>query len=488
MQIGRNDPCPCGNGRKYKKCCLSGNVTTSVELRYRRLSAAHDRLAERLMKYAVKTFGKDIFSCALNEFWIWPEDDKEAPDSECMDRQRPLFVPWLLFNWEYDEFDEDFKLNGPPDRTVAELYAMDKGTQLEPMELALIGAVNRKPYSLWEVLKVEPGKGISLRDALTGAEISVEERSGSRYVKPADILFGRAVSVEGVGMLIGLAATVIPPRNKPEIIQLRNQIKAGLPSITDQDLYEHDVEIRAAFLDIDERLHRPPQICNTDGDPIEFHKIIYAVESPEEAFRKLASLCATDGKADLRETAEIDADGQIRRVEIPWNRKGYKGKPEFTNTLMGTIRIDGRKLSVEVNSAERAKKIRKEIQKRLGMGVRFKADRILELDAMAASVIPEKQKPERSAEQDELMQHPEIQAHMAEMMKRHWEGWVNMKLPALGGKTPKQAVKTADGREAVEALSADAARERPDDPVMGDLNRNGVRRAREILGLSKSVK
>ncbi|HAZ79079.1 MAG TPA: hypothetical protein DCX08_04020 [Porticoccaceae bacterium] len=20
-KIGRNDPCPCGNGRKFKKCC-----------------------------------------------------------------------------------------------------------------------------------------------------------------------------------------------------------------------------------------------------------------------------------------------------------------------------------------------------------------------------------------------------------------------------------------------------------------------------------
>ena len=22
FQIGRNDPCPCGSGKKYKKCCL----------------------------------------------------------------------------------------------------------------------------------------------------------------------------------------------------------------------------------------------------------------------------------------------------------------------------------------------------------------------------------------------------------------------------------------------------------------------------------
>jgi len=21
--IGRNDPCPCGSGKKYKKCCLN---------------------------------------------------------------------------------------------------------------------------------------------------------------------------------------------------------------------------------------------------------------------------------------------------------------------------------------------------------------------------------------------------------------------------------------------------------------------------------
>lgn len=23
-KIGRNEPCPCGSGRKFKKCCISG--------------------------------------------------------------------------------------------------------------------------------------------------------------------------------------------------------------------------------------------------------------------------------------------------------------------------------------------------------------------------------------------------------------------------------------------------------------------------------
>jgi uncharacterized protein len=25
-KIGRNDPCPCGSGKKFKKCCGAGNI------------------------------------------------------------------------------------------------------------------------------------------------------------------------------------------------------------------------------------------------------------------------------------------------------------------------------------------------------------------------------------------------------------------------------------------------------------------------------
>lgn len=24
VKVGRNDPCPCGSGRKFKKCCITG--------------------------------------------------------------------------------------------------------------------------------------------------------------------------------------------------------------------------------------------------------------------------------------------------------------------------------------------------------------------------------------------------------------------------------------------------------------------------------
>jgi len=31
MKLGRNDPCPCGSGKKYKKCCLMRDERKSHE-------------------------------------------------------------------------------------------------------------------------------------------------------------------------------------------------------------------------------------------------------------------------------------------------------------------------------------------------------------------------------------------------------------------------------------------------------------------------
>ena len=29
-KVGPNDPCPCGSGKKYKKCCMQKDKTTDV--------------------------------------------------------------------------------------------------------------------------------------------------------------------------------------------------------------------------------------------------------------------------------------------------------------------------------------------------------------------------------------------------------------------------------------------------------------------------
>jgi len=482
MKPGRNAPCPCGSGEKYKKCCLAKQALPSQALYYRRLSEAYDRLFDRLLPFATGTFGKEAVLVAMDEFLLWPALEDEIGE-DTFERVGPLFWPWFLFNWEYDSIDAETELSGPEDRTVAELYAEEHRDRLDPLERKLIENVNRKPYSFWEVRHVDKGKGMELEDVLTGRRIEVQERSGSEYVQPGDLLYGRAVSVDGVGMILGFGPTIIPPGRKPDIIELRKQLRRGVSPITDETLYAWDTEIRELYFLIEDSLHSRPQLCNTDGDPLEFHRLVYEVSSTEEAFEKLCGLCVTEGPDELRAGAKRDDSGRVIRVEFPWDREGHKLSPGMPNTVLGRIVIDGRRLTADVNSAERAKTLRREIGARLGAGAHFKLDEIRDVDSMMKEPTQAGVAKKHSAKHDELMQHPEVQAHLAGMIAKHWEGWVNQKIPALEGKSPREAVKSPDGREAVEALLKDAERDRGQDVFTAEATRKGIRRVRELLGL-----
>ena len=485
MKTGRNEPCPCGGSMKYKKCCMLKNVTSPDELDYRRLSEVYDRLFEHLVQHAERVFGREALNMALQEYFVWPEEGEEEPGAELLERHMPVFWPWFVFNWEYEPTDEETVLGGPSERTVAELYAQERGMGLDSYERKFIETVNRKPYSFYEVLEVEPGRQILLQNVLSGIRITVQERAGSRHVKPSDIVFGRVAVIDGIGMIVGLSPYVISPGHKPMIIEFRGRMKEEAPTITDEVLKEWEFEIRELFLEIDRVLFSAPKVCNTDGDPLEFHKVVYDIDSAEEAFEKLVSLCVTTKASVLRKEAERDPAGHIRRAEITWDRKGHKAEPGLSNTILGRIVIEGARLTAEVNSARRAKIIRGKIEAKLGAGARFRMEEIGNLEKMMADEKLMGRSDERSAEHDALMQDPEVRRHMADMIRKHWENWVDMQVPALGGKTPREAVLTSDGIEAVEALLVQAERSGENDPHMGEMNNEGTRLVRERLGLRK---
>jgi len=77
---------------------------------------------------------------------------------------------------------------------------------------------------------------------------------------------------------------------------------------------------------------------------------------------------------------------------------------------------------------------------------------------------------------------PDLQAIQEEMIRKQWEGWLDTRVPALGNKTPRQAARTAGGRERLEALLAGFERDAADGPssVAGYLTA-----IRTALGLTK---
>lgn len=70
---GRNDPCPCGSGKKYKKCCGGADSETPSHTNF--LSDAFEKIntgdiggAEKLLQAIIKTSGKSAETVYLSAF------------------------------------------------------------------------------------------------------------------------------------------------------------------------------------------------------------------------------------------------------------------------------------------------------------------------------------------------------------------------------------------------------------------------------------
>lgn len=68
QKIGRNDPCPCGSGKKYKSCCLlKGASSTKHKLTAKWLNAPQGpNLIERTFGEAISGTGK-VFEAQKQE-------------------------------------------------------------------------------------------------------------------------------------------------------------------------------------------------------------------------------------------------------------------------------------------------------------------------------------------------------------------------------------------------------------------------------------
>ena len=150
--IGRNEPCWCGSGRKYKKCHLG----------HEQLPLA-DRASWLYMKacqHAVLTGWNGLLTEVAYERGHYTDPDHGESD-ELAD---PLLMDAVLF--EGGAFAEFLQMRGsllPDDeRLLAEQWLL----------------VER---SVFEVEHVHPGHGVTVRDVRTGDTHELRERAGSRH-------------------------------------------------------------------------------------------------------------------------------------------------------------------------------------------------------------------------------------------------------------------------------------------------------------------
>src|ERR1051326_1589751 len=452
-KISRNDPCPCGSGKKYKKCCLLR--ADNQEFEYRRWRQVEAGLVPRLMQFASKNLGPQIVGEAWKEFNQSDTMEEYDPSSE----MNMVFLPWFLFSWT-------FKLK-PTDQhryietTVTEQFLQVNAASLTADEKAPLISAIRVPFTLCEIVEVKPGVGMTQFDLLRRIKYEVIERAASQTIKRGEIIYCATTEINGVRSNLATSPYALRPTSKLDVLRLRKWMveEAGSEEISVDDLHDFEADIRRLYLAHLRSMFTPPRLANTDGDPLVPQKIYFdLLVSADAAFEGVKDLARGTKSTELLRCATIES-GLIVEAELPW----LGGKPEARKklagkVLLGNIKIDRDRLIAEVNSNRRAERIRRLIERRLGSGARHKTTVIESIEsqfqerwkAAVGGTGSEMNDTEHSGALS--IDAPEVRALMGEKAKQYWDAWFDLPVPALDDMTPRQAAKTQEGRELLESL------------------------------------
>jgi hypothetical protein len=443
--VGRNDPCPCGSGKKYKQCCLRAHeVDDGLRIRLR---TAEGALVPVLLTYAVQEFGEEFVDEAWDEFFLWTD----VPDVGDSAEFGTTFDPFLVFAFVPDAAEEALP-DGWPIEPLALHFMRHEVESAPDLHREFIEQACKSPASFFAVEAVTAGRSLDIKDIFTGRRFHVLEQSASRTLRTGDVLYTRVVTAGGGSIMIGACPWVIPASWQIPLINMRQKFRPKGP-LAREDLFDYDLEIRHAYLEIADAIAnpKPPTIRNTDGDPLELTSLTYELGvRPAEAVERLKPLATLRDQVHIADEVYDDA-GALVSATVTWIKAGNRQHEDWDNTTLGTLRVDGTRLQVEINSARRRERIEKAIAKHLGQAATLVDTQITDL----AKALAERRASGSSPADPPDVRTPELEALEAEMARRHWNAWIDTKIPALGNKTPRQAATTPLGRERLEALLVD---------------------------------
>lgn len=185
MKLGRNDPCHCGSGKKYKKCHLATDEASAREVKQL------DTLAEWIAFYAGEM-----------ESAVTPR----ARDEEAVASQARR---WFGEAAPDDPFgDVAFRRHALYDLAIAEGRTLIASAEVDPRGAdverltALRDALARTWLSVHEVTACKRGRGIRLVDRLSGRSRFIEDPALSELLEPMEVVLGRVVIFEKKPMLL----------------------------------------------------------------------------------------------------------------------------------------------------------------------------------------------------------------------------------------------------------------------------------------------
>ncbi|HEM62259.1 MAG TPA: hypothetical protein ENO24_08210 [Chloroflexi bacterium] len=176
-RIGRNDPCPCGSGKKYKHCCLRKETLGQAEAMGR--ERAWETMAEKLLDFAREPRFQPDLVTAFDLFWNGVYTIDQVGSLE----------PGQVMNF-LDWFAHDYR-TASDGRRIVEIFVQERGGEISEHEKTAAQADSEALFSAFEVTAVEEGQSVHLSDQFSGEQAQVPHTPNLHGLKEGHVLLAR---------------------------------------------------------------------------------------------------------------------------------------------------------------------------------------------------------------------------------------------------------------------------------------------------------
>ena len=343
--VGRNDPCPCGSGKKFKRCCGAARVNRS-KAGY--TEAERESAIGALARFARRAEFEQDLAVGRTLFWPPSEEMVEGRVGEYSSR------PMVLIN-EHNFLTLDVEIKDG--KTLIDLFLERRAPSLSQGERSFLEDLRRTHVGLYEVLDSRPRTGLHLRDLwVSDQEYWVEEHAGSSQLCRSDVLAARiSRRPSGTHVLEG-DIYPFPARMKARILgQLEADKLAaeGCRPPLSPEAFLKRVTFRFHHLWLQSLDPSPPELATSDESALEPTVMRYDVQNP------IALVRALDACAELEQDEEVG-----------WVFFRENGDLQ---QYVGSLQIEGAELVATTLFRSHAEQMRALIERLAGEAVRHTA-------------------------------------------------------------------------------------------------------------------
>ena len=450
----RNDPCPCGSGKKYKKCCLRKEEESRIPQK-----TYHDHclelvrsLEKRIMKFAGKMISERETLEAIESYWQTLDVNLEPPE---MDDEGYLgFIDWLIHDYRLEK-------HGKP---IVRLF-LESRPKLPAEEMAILQGWQDTNISVFQAKEIRPGEGVLLEDIFSHDETFISDVALSRNIRQWGLVATRTFKVldEWQAASVGNADY---PRFKEDIYDFVTgcfaDYQSSFPEATIKDFLKSQGHlINHYYLTRSSGPNNLPQILTSSGEDVVFREAVYDIKDIDRIVDMLEM-------ADDFESTEWELDEKDRMVSasFDWLQRGQSigvakkgkstgdvelrsfftegpGEPAFL--VLGNLKLKPNRVILSVMGDKRFELGKARLQEILGNQIKHRIDTVKSMEAVMA----ERREPIPQGE--DIPQEVKTQI-MKDILDRHYREWMDISIPALKGKTPREAAGLEDHHHLLEDL------------------------------------